>query len=62
LLNKIKLFNKNLGDSALEFDVQPINIFVGSNNSGKSLFLQELHSYLKSGRDTGNKFKLNFRT
>lgn len=58
MLNKIKLFNKNLGDSALEFDVQPINIFVGSNNSGKSLFLQELHSYLKSGRDTGNKFKI----
>lgn len=58
MLNKIKLFNRNLDDSALEFDVQPINIFVGSNNSGKSLFLQELYSYLTKGRNSGNKFKI----
>uniref|UniRef100_UPI00344E8B56 ATP-dependent nuclease n=1 Tax=Carnobacterium sp. TaxID=48221 RepID=UPI00344E8B56 len=58
MLNKIKLCNQSLTDTALTFDVQPINIFVGSNNSGKFLFLQELYLYLNHGRIAENRFKI----
>lgn len=45
MINKVKLKIKN-GNHNFEFKPQPINIIVGPNNSGKSLFLKELLSNL----------------
>jgi ABC-type multidrug transport system ATPase subunit len=58
LIKTIRLFNKDIHNGALTFDVQPINIFVGPNNAGKSLFLQELFSYLKKGQTQYTSFKI----
>ena len=35
---------------AIAFEAQPLTIFVGPNNSGKSLTLQELYSFIRDGQ------------
>jgi ABC-type cobalamin/Fe3+-siderophores transport system ATPase subunit len=50
MINKIDLkFGSTPESEALEFNPETITIFVGPNNSGKSLALREIENYSKSG-------------
>ena len=49
----------------MSFQAQPLTIFVGPNNSGKSLVLQELNSFIENGKRKSNHHiidKLDFRS
>ena len=48
MIDKIKIkFGSSTGTANLEFDVTPVTIFVGPNNSGKSKILVEIESYCR---------------
>lgn len=50
MIKKLNLkFGSTLEGETLEFDPDAITIFVGPNNSGKSLALREIENYSKSG-------------
>lgn len=51
MLKKIKLnFGTKNGSDNLEFDLGSVTIFVGPNNSGKSLLLREIEQYCQNGK------------
>jgi ABC-type uncharacterized transport system YnjBCD ATPase subunit len=47
-------FGVSLNDRKLNIKLSPITIFVGPNNSGKSLVLREIHAYCINSFDTRN--------
>jgi predicted ATPase len=50
ILKKVRMKKgSNPSTSALEFEVTPVTLFVGPNNSGKSLALTEILSYCSGG-------------
>ena len=50
MLKSITLrFGPGEGEEALSFSPGPMTVFVGPNNSGKSLALRELESFIESG-------------
>lgn len=55
---KIK-FGASIGSGQLEVPNVPITIFVGPNNSGKSLVLKELSTFCKTGKLTSTKILEN---
>jgi len=55
MIEKIKLkFGSSVGQQNLEFDVTPITVFVGPNNSGKSKILIEIENYSKRAYGQAN--------
>ena len=50
MIKKLLLkFGRSKEDEALSFNPGSITVFVGPNNSGKSLALREIENYSKSG-------------
>ena len=50
MIREIKLkFGRNPKEKPLIFDPGPITVFVGPNNSGKSLILREIEEYAETG-------------
>jgi len=57
MIDKIKLkFGSSQGLPNLEFDVTPITVFVGPNNSGKSKVLIEIENYSRKTHGQPNDF------
>lgn len=54
MINKINLKFGEAKDELLNINVKNVNVLVGANNSGKSLFLKELYYFL-SGKENNNK-------
>jgi len=51
MLTRLKFrFGSSAGAGPLELNLSPITIFVGPNNSGKSLVLREIEQYCRQGR------------
>lgn len=60
MIDKIKLkFGASQGTANLEFDVTPVTIFVGPNNSGKSRILIEIENYCRNTHGQPNDLILN---
>ena len=60
MIDKIKLKSgATVGEPQLEFDVTPITIFVGPNNSGKSRILVELENYSRNTYGQANDLVLD---
>lgn len=60
MIDKIKLkFGSSQGQPNLEFDVTPITVFVGPNNSGKSKVLVEIEMYAKRTHGQSNDLLLD---
>jgi predicted ATPase len=56
MLKKAKIkFGKPSNLKELEFDIGSVTIFVGPNNSGKSLILREIEQYAKNGKQASHK-------
>ncbi|BDW88388.1 ATP-dependent nuclease [Thalassospira tepidiphila] len=47
-------FGRSVGHSDQYLDVKPLTVFVGPNNSGKSLILREINQYLQGGNVNPN--------
>ncbi len=58
MIHSIKLqFGSSLNVEPLEFELAPITVFIGPNNSGKSCVLQEIYNWCRTGapaRSKGN--------
>jgi hypothetical protein len=54
MIEKIRLkFGSSQSNPKLEIDVKPLTIFVGPNNSGKSLVLRDIVSFCQNGAIQG---------
>ena len=50
-------FGSSPGSNPINIPTAPVTIFVGPNNSGKSLILNEMHNFCSKGL-RGNPFKI----
>jgi predicted ATPase len=59
MTNKISLnFGRTPAQPPLEFELKPLTVFIGPNNSGKSRILFEIMQYCHSGNPNIQKFLL----